>query len=461
MTNFPSRRDPYTCSLSPGPSPLAPQAPILCLYFAITALLLVPCAVAEWTGKQVMKDSVLHVMNPAEPLGPPEVYELRELWRLESEDQDGQLMFGTIDDLAEDGTGNLYVLDAQLVTVHVISPNGEYLRSIGQKGQGPGDLFDPAGVFITKDGTLGVADIKSMLFFTLQGLPVGEWSPDMTGYGWYTLVDATPCPLGYLLSLRRRSRVGLTRTWECLAGIYDKSGRSAVDLFKRSWSLTRGEPYIWDEEETETVGTLAVARDGSTFISPRRSEYSIHAFDPAGRLRMVIEREYEAVRRTKEEIADMQAYWRNHYRRVKNLDLRIMDFERNITRLYARDDGSLWVETSRGWDKLPPGIADILDVFDAEGRFIRQVVLKKDIDTANDFVFLLGNRALISVSGWSADLASAGVVSQSLQGIDLGTQPPALIMCELLRAGEPSLGESCGGGSQAGGSLAGGAQASK
>lgn len=401
------------------------------LLFFLTPLL-APARGAEWKGRRVEKDGVIHVMNPAEPMEPPAVYELRDIWRLESETPEGDLVFGTVNEVTEDGEGNVYLLDTQLKTVHLISPEGEYVRSIGRAGEGPGELDDPTGVFIAPDSTIGIVDTKRLVFFTRAGVLAGEWKPELSGYSWYGLLQMFPSSKRYVVSLKRRRRVEQTISTECLAGLFDKTGGLLASLAKRSWDIRPGEPFLFDEEETEVLSYLSVAEDGSVYISPEFSEYSIHCFDPDGNLRMVIEREYEPVRREKEDVSELISYWRNVYRRVRQLDIRVEVFERNVTRLYARDDGWLWVETSRGWDNLPGGVADILDVFDSDGRFVRQAVLRKDINTENDMVFVLRKRVLIATAGYAAQMAAGGASSEGAEEPDEGQHIPAAILCRIV-----------------------------
>ncbi|MCK4304807.1 MAG: hypothetical protein KAY24_11270, partial [Candidatus Eisenbacteria sp.] len=58
---------------------------LLVLFLSAVTGSLASASSGEWKGKRVVKDGVVHVMNPAEPMEPPAIYELRELWRLESE----------------------------------------------------------------------------------------------------------------------------------------------------------------------------------------------------------------------------------------------------------------------------------------------------------------------------------------------------------------------------------------
>jgi 6-bladed beta-propeller len=67
--------------------------------------------------------------------------------------------FGDIRSVAFDGAGNLYVFDGQSSRVVVVDRNGKYLREMGKKGDGPGELRAPAEFTVMKDGTVVIADL--------------------------------------------------------------------------------------------------------------------------------------------------------------------------------------------------------------------------------------------------------------------------------------------------------------
>ena len=68
-------------------------------------------------------------------------------------------MFGIVGGVAFDGAENLYVLDRQLARVMVYDRTGRFLRQIGRKGEGPGELIVPTQLAIGGDGTVVVADL--------------------------------------------------------------------------------------------------------------------------------------------------------------------------------------------------------------------------------------------------------------------------------------------------------------
>ena len=88
-----------------------------------------------------------------------------------SADKSDQYIFSAIDGLDVDDNGHIYVLDGRAAEVRVFSQDGEYLRSIGGRGQGPGEMQRPRFLQITADNELVVQDYvtQHFLYFSLDG----------------------------------------------------------------------------------------------------------------------------------------------------------------------------------------------------------------------------------------------------------------------------------------------------
>lgn len=67
--------------------------------------------------------------------------------------------FGEIGQVSFDGEGNLWVMDRQANRFVIIDPNGEFVRTWGEPGEGPGEWRQPAGAAVFRDGTAVVADM--------------------------------------------------------------------------------------------------------------------------------------------------------------------------------------------------------------------------------------------------------------------------------------------------------------
>ena len=72
--------------------------------------------------------------------------------------------------VAIDGAGRIHVLDFETSTVAIFDSTGAFVRTLGGKGGGPGELQFPNGVRVKDDGTVAVYD------FAKDGLI--RWSPD-------------------------------------------------------------------------------------------------------------------------------------------------------------------------------------------------------------------------------------------------------------------------------------------
>lgn len=79
-------------------------------------------------------------------------------------------MFSGVVALDFDGRGNLYILDRDGARVVVVSPEGSFLRQIGRKGNGPGELQFPVALAVT-GGRVVVRDMarQALSVFTTDG----------------------------------------------------------------------------------------------------------------------------------------------------------------------------------------------------------------------------------------------------------------------------------------------------
>lgn len=67
--------------------------------------------------------------------------------------------FGEVGAVAFDARGNLYVFDRQSARVVVTDARGKFVRTVGKRGEGPGELRTPVGFTVLRDGTIVIADM--------------------------------------------------------------------------------------------------------------------------------------------------------------------------------------------------------------------------------------------------------------------------------------------------------------
>ena len=84
-----------------------------------------------------------------------------------------------------DESGRLYLLGGDPATsVLVFDPDGVFLRRIGRRGSGPGELQDARSLVITGDGVFSLLDRDRGVILTLGGAGrIGPWVEREAGPG--------------------------------------------------------------------------------------------------------------------------------------------------------------------------------------------------------------------------------------------------------------------------------------
>ena len=88
----------------------------------------------------------------------PLTAEFVELFRVGDMDPPDWAQFGTPPSLGFDGRGNLFVLNPDAAVVAVLDLGGGLVRTLGRRGEGPGEFSGPDVIYVWRDGTVVVAD---------------------------------------------------------------------------------------------------------------------------------------------------------------------------------------------------------------------------------------------------------------------------------------------------------------
>lgn len=88
-------------------------------------------------------------------------------------------IFGMISDIAISPNGEIFVLDTAKWKISKFSKNGEFLLSVGGKGQGPGEIGSyPVAIEVDNDGNLIVAEFRKISIFDNGGNFLGSFKLD-------------------------------------------------------------------------------------------------------------------------------------------------------------------------------------------------------------------------------------------------------------------------------------------
>jgi len=126
---------------------------------------------AEWKGKIEEENGVTVVKNPKEPMYGEDIFSLEEELIIGEKEGLEEYMFSAITSLAVDDDEDIYAMDIRQNNIRVFNKNGIYQKTIGRKGQGPGEIEMPTQILITCLNELVVYDLRmrSLNFFSLGG----------------------------------------------------------------------------------------------------------------------------------------------------------------------------------------------------------------------------------------------------------------------------------------------------
>ncbi|MCK4431448.1 MAG: NHL repeat-containing protein [Candidatus Aminicenantes bacterium] len=122
----------------------------------------------EWQGTIEEENGVTVVKNPKEPLFGEIKFELEEDLSIGSEENENFLFYRAWN-IAVDKEGNIYVSDGGNHRIQKFDSDGNYLQTIGRKGQGPGEFESPSNLFLDFEGNIHVLDRRKIVKFSPEG----------------------------------------------------------------------------------------------------------------------------------------------------------------------------------------------------------------------------------------------------------------------------------------------------
>jgi len=104
-------------------------------------------------------------------------WRLTETLRIGAGDE-GPTSFSWIKGMAEGADGRLYIYEHSTQDIRVFDANGAYLKTIGRRGAGPGELGNAEGIVFASDGALWVRDAANGRFsrFDADGNVLDAWT---------------------------------------------------------------------------------------------------------------------------------------------------------------------------------------------------------------------------------------------------------------------------------------------
>ncbi len=348
----------------------------LWLLVLVPALLLSGCRKGpdEARGTKVRTetvDGVTLVHNPPEPLDPRKAVRFEEEASFGAEESGPGAVYKP-GQFAIDGQNRVYIYESGEGTIKVFGEDGRFLKTVGRKGQGPGEFAQAFFLGFCPDGRLLVTDYQNRRtsFFGPEG-------GFLTSYQWTKNISI---PL-----------LVLEKAYVVHESLYDAG---ASKLFVKTYDFEGAEIKHWGEfalpgtkmiTRGEVVITVSIPHSPQSVLTGdpvlRRvyhcmnDAYLIEVFDADGRIFRKIDRPYERVPFTD---ADKEEYTARMSIRKELAEIyRDMPWPKVKTvteRMLCDDRGFLWVGTNEMKDEGGRKLS-AYDVFDAEGYYDARVWL--------------------------------------------------------------------------------------
>lgn len=309
---------------------------------------------SEWKGTIEEVDGVTVVKNPKEPIYGEDVFSLEEELSIGEAEGREEYMFSRITSMAVDEAGRIYVLDRKEAHVKVFDQNGIYVRTIGKKGQGPGEFTIPLSVSIIRQNELVVDDFRSRLvFFSLEG----EFKKN--------LLVAKIGLLGIKID-SEGNLVGLTIVRE------EENPRYELQKFdpELNYLHSFGDSPLPSVTGLNPFGgtiILSVIDNNDQVVCTYPENYEIKIFNKEGNLKRKIIKDYDPVEITEEEIKEATEGIPPDTR------LSIPKYHSAYRWFTTDDEGRIFVMTN---ERVDEGEVYYYDVFDSEGKFTVKIPLK-------------------------------------------------------------------------------------
>jgi hypothetical protein len=353
----------------------------------LLAIMAMPAVAATpWQGSKSMEDGIPLVKNPITPMEADITLDPEKAWHLGQEDGENDLVFGLITAAVVDDAGLTYLLDSTMSTIYVIGPDGSLLRTVGQEGDGPGEFRNAREMIALPDGNLGLMEMMSSKIVVIQ--PDGTPHPSIhvgaeTGMNHLNHIEANSNGLA-IGNISTTFADGSASVVYKLA-FYEPDGSVRSTLLDQTEVQEGGGISLDIGGDNAFISSFRICPDDRVIVFREDYDYKLEVYGSYGNLERVIRRDYEHVKRSREDTAEIEKRNKEMMEQFPNIEMLPPDPNyRDITDVFARPNGDIWVQNSQGNRDRGENMVGFFDVFDAEGRYLRRVGLSADYDPERD-----------------------------------------------------------------------------
>jgi hypothetical protein len=317
----------------------------------------------EWKGTIEVEDGVTVVKNPGEPIYPENIFNLEEDLTIAGEEGKEEQMFMNIVsiDVSEDGT--IYLLDGKAANIKVFDSSGRFLKTIGKRGQGPGEFGRPESFSITPREEIAVNDSgrRSIQFLDMDGNFLRQILVNQPFFTGPKFISNGDMIASYAI-FGEDFKVVLDKLDSELEPLFTfatipmlKPPKVHIFLYQfvydLRWDVTSKDEIIW--------GALTTP------------EYELYIHNQDGKLIRKITKEYDPVEITNTEYEKMMKEW---FGRIPTSDRWEFIIPKNYPPFHTfilDDEGRIFVKK---FEEVEQSKRIYAEVFDPQGRYITDII---------------------------------------------------------------------------------------
>jgi len=305
----------------------------------------------KWMGTIFEEAGVTIIRNPKEPLHKTPILEIEEELSIGGSGIGEDHELGQVRGFVVDNDGQIYVLDGRAPHIKIFDSSGKHIRSIGQKGQGPGELDMPSAVSINrKKEELAVFELSRRISVFSLGCVFLRHIENIWTRGGHIdskgniyVINDFVNPEDPRFELKK---LASDASLIDILAVYTSPPSPKINPF-----LPHG-TFLLDKEENLVYGYP--------------SSYEIHYFGAeSGKVFRKVVRDYDPLEITDEGKEEKSKSYSS------KVTLVFSKYHSAYKRFFMSDEGHLFVQT---WEITEDG-KSIHDIFDSKGRFIGRIPL--------------------------------------------------------------------------------------
>ncbi len=368
--------------------------------------------------------------------------QLEELWRVGGDDEE-DILLGMVATGVLDDQGNMYLLDTQLSQVLVIDPAGQLTATLGNEGQGPGELSRPTGIFLNNQQQIGITKTfpGKIILLNIDGTPGGTITINQdSANGGYVFLGGLLKQGDNLVVLNGRAvfdtESGMINTLTRLSKI-DEQGRETARFAEHADERNMLK-QDYDEEANFSELTTWTVSPQFVFTTPERDQYIINVKNMDGELVRVISRPFQPRKRKSKDKDELKSSLTKLTRGTGiEMKIKILDHDQAILKMNVAADGRLFVQNcyqaAKHW---PAGTAKKFDIIDDDGNFLEELTIElPGFDDQQDALVFIDGKHFLYLKGFEgaannlrATLMGNSGTNEEIEDIE----PLKIILCRIL-----------------------------